>query len=105
MQIEYSSRFKQSFHEIMECGGKYYSKTTLKAFFINLTSIKKMILSNPFMGSQERLFEGTEWREYRSIVVYKYLRLIYLVYEDKIYFADIWDTRQSPTKLKERFEK
>lgn len=46
------------------------------------------------MGAVEPELEGYEV-EYRHLVLTKPFKIIYFIYEDVVYIADIWDTRQS----------
>lgn len=42
---------------------------------------------------------------YRSIVVKKHYKIIYLIEEQRIFIAAVWDVRQDPAKLKTLIQK
>ena len=46
------------------------------------------------MGAIETELDGLEIT-YRHIVLSKPFKIIYFIFEDTVYIADIWDTRQS----------
>lgn len=95
MQLRYTPQFNKSFDEIMNCGSGYYSRKTLLSLFNRLKEVKGLLLSNPKLGSVELNISNNEY-EYRKVVLYKYLKLIYFIIDDTIYFADIWDARRDP---------
>ena len=55
----------------------------------------------PFMGIIEPLLAERRI-EYRSLVIHKHYKLIYRVENDKVYIADLWDTRCEPARLTRR---
>lgn len=102
MQLRYTPQFNQSFDEIMNCGNSYYSQKTLLSLFNRLKEVKGLLLSNPKLGGIAHDISNVEF-EYRKIVLYKYLKLIYFIIDDTIYFADIWDTRRDPSYTASRY--
>lgn len=101
MQIEYTHQFKKTFNEIIGCGQKYYSIKTIQSLYGSLKKAKDNLQKNPFMGQKEPLLYGFE-EEYRYILVGKHLKIIYTVISNRLYFVDLWDTRQSPRDLIDR---
>lgn len=64
----------------------------------------KMISKNPYSAPIEISLEN-EARVYRGLVVNKLNKIIYYIDNDKIYIADIWDTRKNPEDLTNRIKK
>lgn len=85
----------------MNCGSIYYNRKTLLSLFNRLKEVKGLLLSNPMLGSVESGISNKEY-EYRKVVLYKYLKLIYFIIDDTIYFADLWDVRRDPNTITSR---
>jgi len=103
MQIEYIPLFKQALNKILSCGDDYYSQQQLKVIFTKIKQITNLVSDNPQLGGKEALLYKVN-EEYRSIVITKQIKLIYIIINDTIYFTDIWDVRQSPKTLTNRIE-
>lgn len=54
------------------------------------------------MGAIENELEGLDIM-YRHLVLSKPFKIIYFIYEETIYIADIWDTRQSSDTHTKKF--
>lgn len=101
MNIEYTPLFKTTLDNMLSCGNKYYSQKTLSTIISTLKKYKDLLKANPLLGSVEPILDNLSV-DYRSLVIYKHIKLIYFIYEDVLYFADLWDTRQSEESLQER---
>ena len=98
MKLRWMPTANRSYEYIMTCATEFYGKTTLRKLSVAIKNAERLLLTNPYMGNREPLAEGRMF-EYRSIELPSPFKLIYTIYEDAIYIADIWDTRQSPDKL------
>ena len=101
MNIEYTPSFHEAMDNLLSCGQKFYTHKILSTTINTLKKYRDLLKANPLLGSTEPLLNNLSI-EYRSLVIYKHIKLIYFIYEDVLYFADIWDTRQSEDSLRER---
>ncbi len=101
IQVKYTPLFLRAFKDITECGQDIYGPKTQVRLVAALKDCKDKLQNNPLLGAREYLLEGEEL-EYRHVVIQPYFKLIYTIYENTIYFSDIWDTRRDPKKLEER---
>lgn len=99
--VKYTPLFLRAFKDITECGRDVYDQKTQAKLLSALRDCKTKLQDNPLLGARELLLEGQEL-VYRHIVIPPYFKLIYTIYEDTIYFSDIWDTRRDPKKLEDR---
>src|ERR1017187_1209665 len=61
------------------------------------------LITNPFLGQEEGLLKNKKV-SYRYLV-YSHYKIIYRIFEDKIFITTIFDTRQRPSKLKKVVKK
>ncbi len=101
MIIEYTPRFKETLDNMFSCNRQYYSKHLLELLMCSLKKYRDLLSSNPLMGPVEPILVNLAV-DYRYIILHKYLKLIYFIHNDVLYFADIWDTRQMEEHLKQR---
>lgn len=101
MQIKYSELFTRSFDHIVNCGQNIYGTQTIKSLLSGIKHSRDMLSLMPEFGAPEPLLNGLE-PLHRHIILGKYFKLIYVVHKDAVHFIDIWDTRQSPTRLVDR---
>ena len=85
----------------MTCAQQFYSRGLLRKLNAEIKNTERLMTDNPQMGALELQATGREY-EYRSIVLCKPFKLVYFIYEDCLYIADVWDTRQLPESLAER---
>ena len=101
MNIEYTPFFQETLDNMLSCGQKFYTHKILSTIINTLKKYRELLQANTLLGSIEPLLSNLSI-EYRSLIIYKHIKLIYFIYEDVLYFADIWDTRQSEDSLRER---
>lgn len=101
MNIEYTPFFQETLDNLLSCGQKFYTHKILSTIINTLKKYRDLLKANPLLGSIEPLLSNLSI-EYRSLIIYKHIKLIYFIYEDVLYFPDIWDTRQSEDSLRER---
>lgn len=101
MNIEYTPFFQETLDNMLSCGQKFYTHKIHSTIINTLKKYRDLLKANPLLGSIEPLLSNLSI-EYRSLIIYKHIKLIYFIYEDVLYFADIWDTRQSADSLRER---
>ncbi len=94
MQVRWTEQSCKALDFIMTCSRDFYSLTLLQSLRNDISRCEALLLSNPLMGAVEQELEGLDI-EYRHLVLTKPFKIIYFIYEDDIYIADIWDTRQS----------
>lgn len=101
MRVEYTAQFEEALDNMFTCNRKYYSKSILSNVFNSLRKFRNLLTENPLMGQEEPLLVNLSV-EYRYVILHKYLKLVYFVLDDVIYFADVWDVRQSPDSIRKR---
>lgn len=94
-RVEWSAEAQKDFQERLRYIADGYGRKAARKFEANIAQWEKLIAQNPAIGSKEPLLQELK-KEYRSIVTHKYCKLIYLVKEDCIYIAALWDTRREP---------
>lgn len=104
MQVEYTPSFKKALTRILSCGEGHYSHKVLRGLMSQIKSYKLWLEANPYMGAIEPLLDDMEL-QYRHIIISPCFKLIYSVYDEKIYFSSIWDTRRNPESLVEEITK
>lgn len=91
----------QAFDDLVSCGHHFYSQQTLKNLIDEIQHSKNLLSSMPLVGGEEPILEGME-PLHRHIVIRPYFKLIYTIYDNTIFFVDIWDTRRDPDTLANR---
>lgn len=66
----------------------------IKELAAKIKHYKNLLSENPYLGAKEGLLSDIS-EEYRSLVINKRMKLIYIVLDGTLYITDIWDTRQS----------
>lgn len=100
MRVIWTEEAKKRFEFIMTCSRDFYSKKALRTLNDELKQYERILLDYPRLGQIETYAEGRDY-EYRHIILSSPFKVIYFLYEDDIYVADIWDTRQDPSTLVE----
>lgn len=103
MRVVWTARANKSIENIFTCSRDFYSKRALKDLNRELKHIEGLLPDNPLMGAIEPIGEGMDLK-YRHIVLSFPFKLIYFIWEEQVFIADIWDTRQSPDKQKSHLE-
>lgn len=103
MQIRWTEQSCRALDFIMTCSRDFYSKKQLQLLRNDISHCESLLSENPLMGAIEYELEGLEI-EYRHFVLTKPFKIIYFIYENCIYIADIWDTRQSSEIHRRNFE-
>lgn len=102
MQIKWTEQSRRALDFIMTCSRDFYSLRQLKQLRYDIARCEGLLTQNPFMGAVETDLEGLDV-EYRHIVLTKPFKIIYFVWNNTVFIADIWDTRQDPATNKKRF--
>lgn len=103
MQVRWTEQACKALDFIMTCSRDFYSSTMLKKLRSDVARCELLLSQNPQMGAVEEELDSLDV-EYRHIVLTKPFKVIYFIYEDNIYIADIWDTRQSTETNKKRIQ-
>lgn len=103
MRVRHTELFDRTMEDILACGHRYYSRSTIKSLYAQYKSFKGLISDNPLLGQKEPLLDDFSL-EYRRVYVRPFFKIIYTVYNDEVIFVDLWDTRQSPDTLVSRIE-
>ena len=101
MRLIWTEQGCKSLEFIMTCSQDFYSRTLLRKLNSDIKNAEHLLESNPQIGQLESSLSNRDF-EYRHFVLCKPFMLIYFIYNNVIYIADIWDTRQSPSRLTEK---
>lgn len=104
MQVRWTEQACKALDFIMTCSRDFYSLVQLKGLRSDIARCEVLLSQNPWMGAVEEELYDLDM-EYRHFVLTKPFKVIYFVYEDNIYIADIWDTRQSLDSHRHRLKK
>ncbi len=103
MQVRWTEQSCRALDFIMTCSREYYAIAQLRQLRADITQCETLLSANPLMGAVEEELDGLDV-EYRRLVLSNPFKIIYFIYEECIYIADIWDTRQSPTLHRNRLK-
>ena len=98
MRVVWTAQGNRALEAIMTCAQQFYSRNLLRKLNTDIKDTERLMADNPRMGGLELQANGRDY-EYRSIVLCRPFKLIYFIYEDCLYIADVWDTRQLPETL------
>lgn len=100
VKVRWSTRANNTRISILKYGKEEFGLERANKLNDNIEKAVARLESFPRMGNIEPLLCDLD-KEYRSWVVHKHYKIIYVIYEaqDEIYIVDLWDTRQEPDKL------
>lgn len=98
MRVIWTNTANRSLEYIFTCSQDFYSRRMLKNLNRDIKHAEMLLSDNPYLGAIEPIAEGLDF-EYRHVVLSKPFKLIYFIFDQCLYVADIWDVRQSPDKL------
>ena len=100
MKIKWSKQAKIVLDEVIQYGELTFGTKATTKLILRIEQCCSLLAIYPRMGNIEPLLCDLD-KEYRSWVVHKHYKIIYVIYEaqDEIYIVDLWDTRQEPDKL------
>ena len=94
-KVEWSDEARKNFRNTIRYIAYEFGKKAVRKFEANIAQWENLIAMNPAMGPKEPLLQGLK-REYRSVVVHRYCKLVYYAEGDTLYIAPLWDTRREP---------
>lgn len=97
-RIVFTEQAKDALAAILAGEIAVMSKKELKKFYSAYEKCITVLWGNPNMGKVEYLLEGMS-REYRSIVLHTYVKMIYSIEDGTIYIHDFWNTLRNPQFL------
>lgn len=100
MKIKWSKQAEIVLDEVIQYGELTFGTKVTTKLILRIEQCCCLLAIYPRMGNIEPLLCDLD-KEYRSWVVHKHYKIIYVIYEaqDEIYIVDLWDTRQEPDKL------
>lgn len=101
LQVIWQSPATKQLDVVVSEGIRLFGERIAAAFYWRVRDYSAYLSDNPFMGIIEPLLAERRI-EYRSLVIHKHYKLIYRVENDKVYIADLWDTRCEPARLTRR---
>ncbi|OFY94301.1 MAG: hypothetical protein A3K10_05165 [Bacteroidetes bacterium RIFCSPLOWO2_12_FULL_31_6] len=100
MQVIWTESAKLALKEIYNYYKRKASVKVAQKIRLNIFSSTKHLDKQPKMGHVEELLEDKEF-EYRYLVEGNY-KIIYFIKNKSVFIATVFDTRQSPEKLKKK---
>jgi len=100
MRLTWTDRASKHLEYIFTCAQDYYSRSLLKKLSNELKQIERIIEDSPLIGSEVETLTSSQFK-YRKVVLCKPFVLVYFIWEDAIFIADIWDTRRNPENNQE----
>lgn len=100
MQIKWTDFAQTALQEAMDYVRAQFGDRTAATAYARIMSYQPLLTVNPWMGIVEPTLESYG-RGYRSLLVHKHHKLIYLVDEQSstIIIIDFWDNRSNPATL------
>ena len=103
MMVRWTPNGSKAYEYIMTCATSFYGKPLLRKLVRDIKKAESNLADNPMLGCLEPLAEGQNF-EYRRLILVKPFKLIYTIYDNVVYIADIWDMRQCPDTLAQRLQ-
>ena len=75
-----------------------FSKKSKDSFLQKVRETRRLLADNPHLGPIEPLL-AERAQTYRSVVVGKLNKMVYLIEDDVIYIVAFWDCRREPKAL------
>lgn len=101
MKAIWDPNARKSLYKIARYIQTKYGIEARKDFIRQVRETERLILSNPFLGAIDPLFEGRK-RSYRSTVINRLSKMVYFIDGESIYIAAFWDTRREPKQQAEQ---
>lgn len=106
MKCTWTRRALQEFRKVVEYIHNDFGKSAAMKFIEGVEKHDARICDYPEIGSPEPLLKGCNGYVYRSFIVSKHNKLIYIVNsERKVTIVDVWDMRREPSKLVSRIKR
>lgn len=101
MNYQWSQKAAKTWLKLVNYSKTEFGLKAARKLTESLENQLNRLVNNPEMGHPEPILMERK-RKYRSIIFSKNFKLIYMVSDDIILLADIWDMRMNPEKLKTR---
>ena len=98
MNIIWDKQAKQRVDDTVEYIAAHFGNRIAAEFLTNVLHSVELLVQMPYLGQEEPLLRKSKWH-FRSLVIHRQNKLIYLVRNDEILIADFWDTRMNPKTL------
>lgn len=103
MRVNTTPQFEKALDWLMNCSNDLYSRNTVKSVYAAYKHYRQLLSEQPYFGSEEPILCNMPVI-FRRIVIKPYFKFIYAIIDDEVYMIDIWDTRQSPERLRNRID-
>ena len=95
MKAVWALRAKESKSKVAAYIRKEFGIQRAKKFRQDINNTIALLLSSPYIGQIDPLFEGRA-KTYRSVIVNGLSKMVYYIEDDIIHIAAFWDTRMEP---------
>lgn len=103
MRILWSKLAHEAYLHICDSIKEHFGRRTESEYKVAVDKAVKQVANHPSLGKPE--YELAANGSVRSKLVNGLSKIIYYEEDDTLYVADVWDTRQDPSMLIERFDK
>ncbi len=100
-KIKWTNRAKQEYYSAISFGHLIWGIKAIGKLRSAVNEYSGLLRRFPMLGSIEPLLKERSLL-YRSIVVHKHYKMIYMVKDDIVYVVDFWDVRKEPNSLTNR---
>lgn len=103
MRVRTTPQFEHALDRLMNCGNDIYSRSTVKSVYAAYKHYRQLLSEQPYIGSEEPILNDMPIK-FRHIVIKPQFKFIYAIIDDEVYMIDLWDTRQSLERLRNRID-
>jgi plasmid stabilization system protein ParE len=98
MKVHYTQQSLDAFEELKTFLKTSISEKKTNEIILKLIGRCEKLSKNPLVGRKEKYLEhlGLDHRR----IIEKHIKIIYRIYNNRIYIIDIFDSRQDPVKMK-----
>jgi|GEM_PF-945313 len=87
------------FIAMLRYSNKVFGRGVAKEFRATVLHNVELLRTHPNLGRKDMFLTGNTTLEYRTLLVYTHVKLVYTVHVDYIYIHLLWDVRQEEKRL------
>lgn len=101
--IKWSKQAEEAYGKIIDYVEDEFGSSRARKYISEVAEEVNNLKTNPKLGQEEPWLAGSRY-EFRYLVIGKWTKVIYRISGESIEIADVWDVRQNPETLANRFE-
>ena len=95
MKVSWSKRAAKSTQLTAIYLYREFGYKSSQKFLFEIANVSQLLEENPYLGPIEPLLQNKK-KEYRSIVIHHFNKMVYYIKGNTIRIAALWDTRREP---------